>query len=201
MFYAGGYNNDPQHIGVAVSENDAEWTRPGTSFHYEWSRRSMEPPNQTSWRFLDKDGQTGSFSKATQPGARIGSSRVKINWETNAQCRSTFLRWGRVRRITNDENDHCSLLIRLKAFSGETVASSGRKSNFRTSLGYCSFVCNSVPNCSAVLQIEEPSTETPAIRLSRNEKNIPPCYNVPQCRSGSDRAREVVSTYRSSWRR
>ena len=27
MFYAGGYNNDPQHIGVARSEDGIHWTR------------------------------------------------------------------------------------------------------------------------------------------------------------------------------
>ena len=61
MFYAGGYNNDPQHIGSKLAKmapNGRALERP---FHYEWSRRSMEPPNQDTLVFLDKDGQTWLF--------------------------------------------------------------------------------------------------------------------------------------------
>lgn len=88
MFYAGGYNNDPQHIGVAVSENGVEWTR-------LWNVPFITNGPEGQWNssesghpgvFLDKDGQTWLFfqGNATQ-GKNWFLSRVKINWETNAQ--------------------------------------------------------------------------------------------------------------------
>ena len=83
MFYAGGYNNDPQHIGVAVSSDGIEWTR-------LWSVPFITNGPEGQWNssesghpgvFLDEDGQTWLFfqGNATK-GKDWYLSRVKIGW-------------------------------------------------------------------------------------------------------------------------
>jgi 3-deoxy-manno-octulosonate cytidylyltransferase (CMP-KDO synthetase) len=82
-----------------------------------------------------------------------------------------------------------------KRFPGKPLALLEGKAILERVWDIASFVCNSVPNCSAVLATEEPSTETPSDKIISfcNEKNIPIVTTSPQCRSGSDRAWEVVS--------
>lgn len=83
MFYAGGYNNDPQQIGVAVS-NDA----------IQWERISDEPlvPNGPpgSWNssesghpgvFVDEDGSIHLFYQGNNDvGKTWYLSKVGIDW-------------------------------------------------------------------------------------------------------------------------
>ena len=88
MFYAGGYNNDPQHIGVAVSDDGVKWTR-------LWNVPFITNGPEGQWNssesghpgvFLDKDGQTWLFFQGNSThGKDWFLSRVKLNWETNDQ--------------------------------------------------------------------------------------------------------------------
>ena len=88
MFYAGGYDNDPQHIGVAVSEDGISWTR-------LWNVPFITNGSQGQWNasesghpgvFLDEDGQTWLFFQGNNSrGKDWFLSRVKLDWsnETN----------------------------------------------------------------------------------------------------------------------
>lgn len=83
MFYAGGYNNDPQQIGVAHSEDGISWTRlwdvpfipngpPGA-----WNSSESGHPGV----FVDEDGQTYLFYQGNNTkGADWFLSRVRIGW-------------------------------------------------------------------------------------------------------------------------
>ena len=89
MFYAGGYNNDPQQIGVAKSEDGIHWTRlwnvpfipnglPG-----QWNSAESGHPGV----FADEDGRTYLFYQGN-PGLVEGNrlwflSRVEIGWKDN----------------------------------------------------------------------------------------------------------------------
>ncbi len=86
MFYAGGYNNDPQHIGVAVSEDGIRWTRlwdvpfitNGPAG--QWNASESGHPGV----FLDDDGQTWLFFQGNDTrGKNWFLSRVKIGWRQN----------------------------------------------------------------------------------------------------------------------
>lgn len=84
MFYAGGYNNDPQHIGVAVSDDGLTWTR-------LWNVPFITNGPKGQWNesesghpgvFVDEDGQTWLFFQGNAThGKNWYLSRVKINWE------------------------------------------------------------------------------------------------------------------------
>jgi predicted GH43/DUF377 family glycosyl hydrolase len=83
MFYAGGYNNEPQQIGVATSRDGLRWTRlsrepflpngrPG-----EWNASESGHPGV----FLDDDGATHLFYQGNDDGGRTWFlSRVKLDW-------------------------------------------------------------------------------------------------------------------------
>ena len=83
MFYAGGYNNDPQHIGVAVSEDGLNWTR-------LWDRPFITNGPEGQWNasesghpgiFRDDDGQTWLFFQGNNTrGKNWFLSRVKLDW-------------------------------------------------------------------------------------------------------------------------
>ncbi len=83
MFYAGGYNNDPQQIGVAHSDDGIHWTR-------LWDVPFIPNGEKGSWNssesghpgvFVDDDGQTYLFYQGNdQKGATWFLSRVKIGW-------------------------------------------------------------------------------------------------------------------------
>lgn len=83
MFYAGGYNNNPQQIGVALSEDGIHWTR-------LWDVPFLPNGKKGSWNssesghpgvFVDEDGQTYLFYQGNdQNGATWFLSRVKIEW-------------------------------------------------------------------------------------------------------------------------
>lgn len=88
MFYAGGYNNDPQHIGVAVSDDGIHWDR-------LWNIPFITNGPADQWNasesghpgiFKDNDGQTWLFfqGNATR-GKDWYLSRVKLSWKENAE--------------------------------------------------------------------------------------------------------------------
>jgi sucrose-6-phosphate hydrolase SacC (GH32 family) len=84
MFYGGGYNNEPQQIGCAVSDDGVRWTRlsdepilpngvPG-----EWNASESGHP----FAFTDSDGQTHLFFQGNNDmGKTWYLSRKKIVWE------------------------------------------------------------------------------------------------------------------------
>lgn len=96
MFYAGGYNNDPQHIGVAVSEDGIKWTR-------LWNVPFITNGPEGQWNFSesghpgvfrDKDGQTWLFYQGNAThGKNWFLSRVRLDWEklTNEVMQPTLV--------------------------------------------------------------------------------------------------------------
>ena len=84
MFYAGGYNNNPQHIGVAVSDDGVNWTR-------LWNVPFITNGPKGQWNesesghpgvFVDDDGQTWLFFQGNKTGGKDWYlSRVKIDWK------------------------------------------------------------------------------------------------------------------------
>lgn len=85
MFYAGGYNNDPQHVGVAVSNDGITWQRlwnipfitNGPSG--QWNASESGHPGI----FEDPNGQTWLFFQGNNThGKDWYLSRVKIDWIT-----------------------------------------------------------------------------------------------------------------------
>jgi predicted GH43/DUF377 family glycosyl hydrolase len=84
MFYAGGYNNEPQQIGVATSRDGVTWTRatdtpllangkPG-----EWNASESGHPGV----FADSDGRTFLFFQGNNDkGKTWFLSRVELGWE------------------------------------------------------------------------------------------------------------------------
>ena len=84
MFYAGGYNNDPQQIGVAISDDGIQWKRvfdkplvpngpPGS-----WNSSESGHPGV----FNDEDGTTYLFYQGNNDnGATWYLSKVKIEWK------------------------------------------------------------------------------------------------------------------------
>lgn len=84
MFYAGGYNNDPQQIGVARSEDGVNWTR-------LWSVPFIPNGPKGSWNFsesghpgvfVDDDGKTYLFYQGNPDNGRSWYlSQVEIDWK------------------------------------------------------------------------------------------------------------------------
>ena len=83
MFYAGAYNNEPQQIGVAVSDDGIAWTRlwdepllpngaPGSWNESEWAIRA------SLWTTMAR--HTCSF-RATMIAAKVAYlSRLRVRW-------------------------------------------------------------------------------------------------------------------------
>lgn len=84
MFYAGGYNNDPQQIGCAVSSDGVKWKRlfkkpliPNGN-EGEWNSSESGHP----YAFTDKDGVTYLFYQGNNDrGKSWYLSKVKIGWK------------------------------------------------------------------------------------------------------------------------
>lgn len=86
MFYAGGFNNDPQQIGVATSSDGLRWTRlsaqpllpngrPGT-----WNASESGHPGV----FADADGRTYLFFQGNADRGRTWFlSAVELGWDAN----------------------------------------------------------------------------------------------------------------------
>jgi len=84
LFYAGGYNNEPQQIGCAVSDDGIAWTR--------LSQRPLLPNGeQGEWNasesghpgvFADRDGRTYLFFQGNDDkGASWHLSMMEIAWD------------------------------------------------------------------------------------------------------------------------
>ncbi|MDR1964429.1 MAG: family 43 glycosylhydrolase [Planctomycetaceae bacterium] len=84
MFYAGGYNNDPQHIGVAKSNDGIHWTR-------LWSVPFIPNGPAGQWNssesghpgvFIDDDGRTYLFYQGNPDKGRSWFlSQVELGWK------------------------------------------------------------------------------------------------------------------------
>ena len=86
MFYAGAYNNQPQQIGCAVSEDGISWTRLSdmpllaNGKAGEWNSSESGHPGV----FEDDDGQMYLFFQGNDDkGATWYLSKMKIGWEGN----------------------------------------------------------------------------------------------------------------------
>lgn len=105
MFYAGGYNNDPQQIGVAVSDDGLAW-----------ERASDEPllPNgpEGSWNhsesghpgvFVDDDGTSWLFFQGNNDNGKTWFlSKMRIAWTDAGLPRLIRPKDGRVYRLERD---------------------------------------------------------------------------------------------------
>jgi hypothetical protein len=84
MFYAGGYNNEPQQIGCAVSEDGVSWKRlfrdpflPNGK-NGDWNASESGHP----YAFTDDDGTTYLFYQGNNDhGKSWFLSKVRIGWE------------------------------------------------------------------------------------------------------------------------
>ena len=86
MFYAGAYNNEPQQIGCAVSEDGISWTRLSDSpllpngKQGEWNSSESGHPGV----FVDDDGETYLFFQGNNDhGKSWYISKMKVEWEEN----------------------------------------------------------------------------------------------------------------------
>jgi predicted GH43/DUF377 family glycosyl hydrolase len=86
MFYAGGYNNDPQQVGVAVSRDGLKWERCGKEPFLrngqpgEWNFSESGHPGV----FTGRDGQTWLFFQGNNDrGATWFLSRAAVGWSGN----------------------------------------------------------------------------------------------------------------------
>jgi predicted GH43/DUF377 family glycosyl hydrolase len=86
MFYAGAYNNQPQQIGCAVSEDGISWNRLSdmpllpNGKDGEWNSSESGHPGV----FEDDDGQMYLFFQGNDDkGATWYLSKMKIGWEGN----------------------------------------------------------------------------------------------------------------------
>ena len=83
LFYAGGFNNDPQQIGVAVSSDGLNWTR-------LWNVPFLPNGPREQWNesesghpglFVDQNNQTWLFFQGNKTkGKDWYLSRIRINW-------------------------------------------------------------------------------------------------------------------------
>jgi predicted GH43/DUF377 family glycosyl hydrolase len=83
MFYAGGYNNNPQQIGVAHSDDGVHWTRLWDVPFIPNGEKGMWNSSESGHPgvFVDDDGQTYLFYQGNdQEGRTWFLSRVKIGW-------------------------------------------------------------------------------------------------------------------------
>lgn len=89
MFYAGGYNNEPQQIGVASSKDGVNWKRLSTGPLLSngpagsWNSSESGHPGV----FMDEDGQTRLFYQGNNDHGRTWFlSWVKIGWDGGKPC-------------------------------------------------------------------------------------------------------------------
>jgi predicted GH43/DUF377 family glycosyl hydrolase len=84
MFYAGGYNNDPQQIGVATSKDGVHWTRSSSTPLLpngrpgEWNSSESGHPGY----FADADGRSYLFFQGNDDRGKTWLlSCMEIGWE------------------------------------------------------------------------------------------------------------------------
>lgn len=87
MFYAGGFNNDPQQIGLAISDDGIVWRRVWNLPFIpngptgQWNESESGHPGV----FVDEKGQTWLFFQGNKTkGKDWFLSRVKIGWESDS---------------------------------------------------------------------------------------------------------------------
>jgi beta-xylosidase len=81
MFYAGGYNNEPQQVGVAVSDDGVQWTR--------LSDRPLIPNGAPGEWNASETGHPGVFEDA--------DGRIYLFFQANQDRGKTwFLSWARI---------------------------------------------------------------------------------------------------------
>jgi beta-xylosidase len=83
LFYAGGYNNDPQQIGVATSRDGRQWTRLSNApllpngLAGEWNSSESGHPGV----FADDDGRTWLFFQGNPDKGRTWwLASVELAW-------------------------------------------------------------------------------------------------------------------------
>ncbi|HEY9290000.1 MAG TPA: family 43 glycosylhydrolase [Microlunatus sp.] len=86
LFYAGGYNNEPQQIGCAISDDGISWTRlfdrPFLSNGEPGSWNSSESGHPYVFVDDDGDGRTHLFFQGNNDDGRTWYlSRVEVGWE------------------------------------------------------------------------------------------------------------------------
>ena len=86
MFYAGGYNNEPQQIGAASSSDGLTWTRASVQpllpngAPDAWNASESGHPGS----FADRDGRTWLFYQGNRDkGKTWYLSRVEIDWSSD----------------------------------------------------------------------------------------------------------------------
>lgn len=84
MFYAGGYNNDPQQVGCAVSDDGIHWERLSDTPILpnggpdDWNASESGHP----FAFTDEDGTVHLFYQGNRDNGKSWYlSRVQIGWE------------------------------------------------------------------------------------------------------------------------
>ncbi|WCJ60528.1 family 43 glycosylhydrolase [Fontisphaera persica] len=84
MFYAGGYNNDPQQIGVAVSQDGVHWQRRFTEPFLPHGRSGTWNESESGHPgiFEDDDGRTYLFFQGNPDRGRTWIlSAVEVGWD------------------------------------------------------------------------------------------------------------------------
>ena len=83
MFYAGAYNNAPQQIGIAVSEDAVNWKRLTNKPFFangspgEWNSSESGHPHI----FKDKEGRTYLFYQGNNDNGKTWFiSKIKVRW-------------------------------------------------------------------------------------------------------------------------
>lgn len=83
MFYAGGYNNDPQQVGIAISRDGLKWERLSTEPFLrngqpgDWNASESGHPGV----FTTRDGQTWLFYQGNNDKGRSWFlSRTTVKW-------------------------------------------------------------------------------------------------------------------------
>lgn len=86
MFYAGAYNNAPQQVGCAISEDGVSWNRISETpllpngKPEEWNSSESGHP----YIFVDKDGRTHLFFQGNNDNGKTWYlSKTEIFWEGN----------------------------------------------------------------------------------------------------------------------
>ena len=102
MFYAGSYNNEPQQIGVAVSDDGVTSRGSSTSRSCPTARPGSWNASESGHPFLfhDDDGQHYLFYQGNNDNGRTWYlSMVPIEWK-NGRPEPAFKRLAEINRLT-----------------------------------------------------------------------------------------------------
>ncbi|MFP4502554.1 MAG: glycoside hydrolase family 43 protein [Candidatus Hydrogenedentota bacterium] len=105
MFYAGGYNNDPQQIGVAVSDDGLAWERLSdkpllpNGPEGAWNHSESGHPGV----FVDEDGTSWLFFQGNNDNGKTWFlSKMRIAWDDAGLPRLIRPKDGRVYRLERE---------------------------------------------------------------------------------------------------